>query len=325
MVAVATDFVAIATPWVAESKGGDAQYAECGATNRPESNLLRSLLDKGASDRIAQFRCQKKECRKNFSAPTGTVIESSKLEYQTWVFAIYIVMTSLKGVSSMKLHRDLGIGRKAAWFLPHRLREATAVVNFQFAGPVESDETYVGAKEANKHQHKRMKAAEVLVGKAIVTGVKDRATNKVAARIVSDTKSMTLTDMVADCAEIGAGVFTDEARGYLPLKKQGNGRKAVRHSTGPYEDGMAHTNDIGSFWAMLKRGYHGTYQQISTEHLDRYVAEFSHRHNARPLDAFDQMGKLVRGMDQRRLTYAELIADGVHARRRMEMAAWQTQ
>ena len=57
--------------------------------------------------------------------------------------------------------------------------------------------------------------------------------------------------------------------------------------------GMAHTQGIESFWAALKRGYHGTYHKMSEKHLDRYVSEFAGRHNHRPLDTIDQMSAMA--------------------------------
>ena len=273
----------------------------------------------GAKHRTMPFRCR--DCRGRFSVRTGTVMECSNLGYQTWALAIYIVSTSLKGVSSMKLHRDLGIGQKAAWFLLHRLREAMAGGDPLMSSTLEADETYVGGLERNKHAHKRMTAAGGPVGKAIVAGVRDRETGRVAARVVPDITAGTLTGMVADHATRGASVFTDEARGYLPLSRMGYGHRSVSHSTGQYVDEMAHTNGMESFWAMLKRGYHGTYHKMSEEHLHRYVAEFEHRHNERPKDTVDQMGGMVRCMDHKRLTYEQLIAGGPHARRHMEELA----
>ena len=284
---------------------------DCGSVN----------VQTGAKHRTMPFRCRERQCAKKFSVRTGTVMEASNMGCQTWVFAIYIVMTSLKGVSSMKLHRDLGIGQKAAWFLLHRLREAMGTEDFLMCGPVEADETYVGGLEKNKHRDKRMKAAGGPVGKAIVVGVKDRCSNRISARVVPDTKADTLVGMVQDHAEMGTLVLTDEAKGYLPLRKKGYGHRSVRHSVGQYVDGMAHTNGIESFWAVLKRGYHGTYHQMSEEHLHRYVAEFQHRHNERPKDTIEQMGSMVKRMDDKRLTYEQLIADGPRARKRLETAA----
>ena len=71
---------------------------------------------------------------------------------------------------------------------------------------------------------------------------------------------------------------------------------------------MAHTNGIESFWAMFKRGFHGTYHKMSRKHLDRYVNEFTGRHNVRPLDTMEQMEEVVRGMEGKRLRYVDLIA-----------------
>ena len=152
----------------------------CGSTN----------VQTGAKHKTMPYRCREKECAKRFSAKTGTVMESSKLGFQVWMIATYLLSTSLKSVSSMKLHRDLNINQRSAWFLAHRLRKALAEEGDVFDGPVEVDETYFGGRRKNMSNAKRKTLKDIgrgAVGKTAVVGAKDRRTNKVAAKVVEHT------------------------------------------------------------------------------------------------------------------------------------------
>lgn len=197
------------------------------------------------------YHCR--DCRKFFSVKTGSVMHSSKIGYQKLALAIYILTTGIKGTSSMKLHRDIGVTQKTAWHMAHRIRETWASYSEPFSGPVEVDETYIGGKERNKHESRKLNAGRGTVGKTTVAGVKDRDTNKVSAAVVLGTDTVTLQEFVNERTADGAKVYTDDHAAYRGLLNH----QAVRHSVSEYVNGQAHTNGVESFWAALKRGYHG--------------------------------------------------------------------
>ncbi len=243
------------------------------------------------------------DCRSYFSVKTGTPLASSNIPLQKWAIGIYLCLTSLKSVSSMKLHRDLNISQKSAWFMLHRIRGAWAPDGRDepFDGPVEVDETYFGGKRKELADTGRG-----AVGKTAVVGIKDRATNEVRAEVVTQTDAETLQDFVEENTEEDATVYTDDARAYKGIERE---HESVRHSVAEYVRGQAHTNGIESFWAMLKRAHDGTFHKISPKHLDRYVAEFAGKHNVRDSGTLDQMRGVVAGLMGRSLPYRRLVAD----------------
>ena len=293
---------AAAERWFIEQRWGDEPWCpHCGSVNVREDHKHPTM----------SHRCREKECRKHFSVRTESVMARSKLGYQDWVIAIFLLTTSLKGVSSMKLHRDLGITQKSAWHLAHRLRAAwTEAEAATFGGPVEADETYMGGKRKNMSNAKRKQLADQgagrgAVGKTAVVGVKDRSTKKVRAMVTEKLDAPALQGFVVEHTATDATVYTDEATAYegLPMAHE-----TVKHSVKEYVRGQVHTNGIESFWSMLKRGFVGTYHKMSPKHLDRYVTEFAGRQNFRESDTITQMKCVAQGMLGKRLQYDELIA-----------------
>ena len=249
------------------------------------------------------------DCRSYFSVKTGTVLQSSKLPLRKWAFAVYLYVTSLKGVSSMKLHRDLKVTQKTAWHMLHRLRESWKASGLdEYLGPIEADETYVGGREGNKHASEKLRQGRGAVGKTAVAGVKNRSTNKVKAKVVHDTTSATLQGFVGENLYVGHTVYTDEAASYRGLSETFD-HLTVNHGKGEYvREEEIHTNGIESFWSMLKRAHKGTFHQMSRKHLQRYVTEFVTKHNMRESDTDEQMAHIVAGLLGERLMYVELVS-----------------
>ncbi|MDE2654919.1 MAG: IS1595 family transposase [Gemmatimonadota bacterium] len=271
--------------------GGQRCCMRCGSTNTCR-----------ASHKSMPYWCT--DCRSYFSVKTGTAMERSKIPLRKWGWAIYLEMTNLKGVSSMKLHRDLGVTQKTAWFMLHRIREAFNAAGPEvMLGPIEVDEAFMGGKDKNRQKHRRL-GRRWREGRTPVVAMKDRATNRVVAEVIGEVDKQSVNAFVDRHSADDAEVYTDGTLTYYSRENH----ESVNHSVGEYVRGQVHTNGVESFWAMLKRGYMGVYHKLSAKHLQAYVNEYAGRHNIRDLDTIQQMEHVVLGMVGRRLMYRDLIA-----------------
>jgi transposase-like protein len=255
------------------------------------------------------YRCN--ACKLDFTVRTATIFERSHIPLHKWVYAMYLLVTARKGISSMQLAKEIGVTQKSAWFMLSRLREACGSPDNidKLRGIVEIDECFVGGKEANKHEHKKLKAGRGSVGKTPVLGMRERGGRTVAVTLDAQTLHAIQSEIHGH-VEVGSILYTDENPAYADLNGLFFRAASVNHGAGEYARGPVSTNSIESVWAVLKRGLHGVYHHASPKHLGRYVDEFTFRLNAGNVarHTFERLDSFIDAVAGKRITYKELTA-----------------
>lgn len=250
------------------------------------------------------YRCN--QCKEDFTVRTGTIFERSHVPLHKWIYAMYLLVTARKGISSMQLAKEIGITQKSAWFVLHRLREACGSDLTKLQGIVEIDETYVGGKETNKHESKKLNVRGA-VGKTAVLGMRERG-GRTIGMTIEGTDKKAIQKAINWNVEVGSTLHTDEYGAYAGIERSGFAHETINHGKGEYVRGNVSTNGIESVFAVLKRGLIGVYHHTSRKHLNRYVDEFAFRLNEGNVKnhTMTRLESFIGGTAGKRLTYKRL-------------------
>lgn len=275
--------------------------AHCGSINN-------ATKLQGKTTRPGLYKCKEKECRKPFTATMGSIFEKSHIPLHKWLLATHILCASKKGVSAHQLWRMLGFGSyKTAWFMSHRIREAMRTGDLAppmggGGGIVEVDETFFG------QARRRSGAGKGVHAKNKVLSLVDRNSGEVRSFVITDLDYDEIGPILRANLSKEARLVTDEA-GYYRRSKKDFEHTTVNHHKGEYVRGEISTNTVEGYYSILKRGLRGIYQQVGSQHLHRYAAEFDFRYTNRIAAGVDDNAraeKALKGTVGRRLTYRPL-------------------
>ena len=281
--------------------------SHCGDTT------VTRLQAKSAKVRDGVIQCN--GCRGQFTVTVGTVMERSHITLRQWVQAFHSICSHKKGVSALQLQRNLGLHTyRAAWFLAHRIRLAMKLdpLASKLQGTVEVDETYVGGKprkgkkdaDGNPIVSKRGRGTKKVPVVALV-----ERDGRIRTRVVEHVNADNLKSAIRENVNQQAAIQTDELNCYAGIGQEfAGGHQTVNHSQGEYARGEVNTNTAESFFALLKRGVHGTFHHISKTHLPRYCDEFSFRWDERNVTDGERTVEAIKGAAGKRLVYREAVA-----------------
>ncbi len=244
----------------------------------------------------SQHRWNCHDCSHSFSVTVGTLFHNTKMPMYKWFMAIILEVGAKKSISGHQLARSIEVTQKTAWRILSKIREATKTDQYPFLkGIVEMDEAYLGGKprKGNGKKNKRGRGTDKLP----VVGIVERNGGiRVTPFDKQELTSEKFAEFIRNCVDTDNTVLmTDEFPAYKNMFRI-MPHMTVKHSSGQYVDGYAHTNTIESFWALLKRGYYGQHHHFSKKYAPSYISHFAFKWENRENDTETVFNKVINGM-----------------------------
>ena len=279
---------------------GQPVCSHCGSVSdhrylAPTNGVSRATGPKRTMSERRVWKCR--DCKKQFSAITGTVMQGSKISIRTWLFVIFEMVSNKNGVASREIERRYDLHPKTAWTMLHRIREAMA--NSEgglFNIGVIADETYIGGDPKNRHGAKRR---DPKVGRGtdkvpVLTLIEDH-TGEVRSAVVPNVSAKTLGRVISENVELATtALHTDKWSSYIPVGQSMAAHYTVDHSVGQFVTEKSHgTNKAENYFSQLKRSLDGTHHHVTPAFLPRYLGEFDFRYSTRDISDTQRMARLM--------------------------------
>ena len=249
----------------------------------------KSYPIKGARSRSGLYECH--GCKKQFTVTTHTPMHSTKLPLWKWLLAIYYIIYSSKGISSIVMSRWIGVSQKTAWKIGHAIREM--MKPGQEGDPllkdiVELDDKYVGGKP--RYQENEVNKRGRGTGKQCVLIAAQRQ-GHVKSALLSGPKIADISPLMKAFINKEAHLMSDNLHAFKHIGKDYAAHDSVCHSSKEYVMGNAHSNTAESFGAIIERARQGVFHYMSKAHLSRYLNEIGFRWNHRIPKEIKKCGK----------------------------------
>lgn len=275
---------------------------------KPENGFSRATT-RGAYSERRVWKCR--DCRKQFSATTGTVFHGSKVPLRTWLFVFFEMCCNKNGIAAREIARKYGVAPKTAWFMTQRIREAMANDSTgKLSGNIVADETYIGGKPENWHKDdpRRAKNGNSTARKTPVVALIEQESGEIRAKVITNVTGPRIRKVIQENVDLAhSTLHSDSAPVYNTIGKQMVAHHVVNHHVGQYVTELSDgTNKAENLFSQLKRSIDGTHHSVSREHLGRYVMEFAFRHGTHAMSDTERMALMMSQAQGRRLSYRPL-------------------